>query len=245
MKVVCYILLYNPNNRVHESHEWFPESSSENSSNFRAGHCRQVQISAPVLTDAPTRLNPGAGSDGDDKVHLLKWFRSEVQTQRLVLLAFLQSPARTLLSDIQGTWKVCQQCLQWLRGFFMSLRFIVRTVIRVQNKPRCPGRPRLEELSIYRISSMFYRKDEAWRSGVQGKIFSRTPVFKFHFSAGLRIVQREASPLAEHLLLQLDDVVAYVGHHEQKEVEGAGWSLETSEDRRDYYLHLLELLAMF
>lgn len=45
-----------------------------------------------------------------------------------------------------------------------------------------------------------------------------------------RAVQREATLLPEHLLLQFDYVVADVGHHQQEEVEGARWTLETEEE---------------
>lgn len=66
-------------------------------------------------------------------------------------------------------------------------------------------------------------------SGAEQEIsLSRAPLYKIHFPAGMRrAVEGDAPPLPEHLLLQFDDVVADVSHHQQEEVEGAGWSLGT------------------
>lgn len=51
---------------------------------------------------------------------------------------------------------------------------------------------------------------------------SGPPVNDVLVSAGVRRgVQSEPSPLPKHLLLQLDDVVPDVRHHEQEEVKGA------------------------
>ena len=61
-------------------------------------------------------------------------------------------------------------------------------------------------------------------SAAQHKVvLSRAPVGEVRLSAGEgRAVKGQAPPPAEHLLLQLDDVVTDVGHHEQQEVKRAG-----------------------
>lgn len=60
---------------------------------------------------------------------------------------------------------------------------------------------------------------------------SRAPLHKFHFPAGMRgRVQGDAWSPPQHLLLEFNDVVAEVRHHQQEEVERAGWSLPRQED---------------
>lgn len=76
--------------------------------------------------------------------------------------------------------------------------------------------------------------EEGWGSkkgsGAEQNIsLTRAPLHKIHFPVGMgRAVQEDAPPLPEHLLLQFNDVIADVSHHQQEEVEGAGRSLKTT-----------------
>lgn len=119
----------------------------------------------------------------------------------------------------------------------LHLRLRVHLLQRVEVTILAPIPPHVIALFYQQtgLKSRPAEKDESSLvfSGIQRNVsLSRAPLYKLHFPTGMRgSVQGQARSPPQHLLLEFNDVIAEVSHHQEEEVERAGWSLPKQGDR--------------
>lgn len=119
----------------------------------------------------------------------------------------------------------------------LHLRLRVHLLQRVEVTILAPIPPHVIALFYQQtgLKSRPAEKDESSLvfSGIQRNVsLSRAPLYKFHFPTGMRgRVQGQARSPPQHLLLEFNDIIAEVSHHQEEEVKRAGWSLPKQGDR--------------